>query len=87
MRSGLHLWDTATVYGMGESERILETLMRRVPSQEVRVSTMFTPQLAEMYGNNVERMAEASMKRMDIDYIDVCWIRNPMDVTGFISTN
>ena len=79
-RSGLRLWDTATVYGMGESERILGTLMRRVPREEVLVSTKFTPQLAEMYDNSVERMAEASMERMGIDYIDMYWIHNPMDV-------
>ena len=77
---GLHLWDTATVYGMGESERILGTLMSRVPREEVMVSTKFTPQLAEMYDNNVAHMAEASMKRMGIEYIDVYWIHNPMDV-------
>ena len=80
VRSGLRLWDTATVYGMGESERILGTLMRSAKREEVMVSTKFTPQLAEMYDNSVERMAEASMKRMGIDYIDVYWIHNPMDV-------
>lgn len=80
LHSGLRLWDTATVYGMGESERILGTLMRRAKREEVLVSTKFTPQLAEMYDNSVERMAEASMMRMGIDYIDVYWIHNPMDV-------
>jgi len=36
-------------------------------SESVQVSTKFTPQLAEMYGNSVEKMAEASMERMGID--------------------
>ena len=33
----------------------------------MQISTKFTPQLAEMYGNSVEKMAEASMERMGID--------------------
>ena len=44
------------------------------------VSTKFTPQLAEVYENSVEKMALASIDRMAIDYIDMYWIHNPMDV-------
>lgn len=80
MRAGLNLWDTATVYGMGESERILGTFMKEQKREEVLVSTKFTPQIAEMYENSVEKMAEASMERMGLDYIDIYWIHNPMDV-------
>ena len=80
MRCRLSMWDTATVYGMGESERILCTLVRSVEHAGVEVSTKFTPQLAEMYSNSVEKMALASLERMGIDYIDMYWIHNPMDV-------
>ena len=79
-KAGLNLWDTATVYGMGESERILGSFARTVKREDIRISTKFTPQLAEMYGNSVEKMAEASMERMGIDYIDMYWVHNPMDV-------
>lgn len=80
MNAGLRLWDTATVYGLGESERILGTFVQTVKREDVEISTKFTPQLAEMYDNSVEKMAEASMQRMGIDYIDMYWIHNPMDV-------
>ena len=80
MKAGLCLWDTATVYGMGESERILGTLAKGVERKNVQISTKFTPQIAEMYDNNVEKMADASIERMECDYIDVYWIHNPMDV-------
>lgn len=80
MKAGLCLWDTATVYGMGESERILGTLVKGVDRKNVQISTKFTPQIAEMYDNNVEKMADASIERMGCDYIDVYWIHNPMDV-------
>lgn len=77
---GLNLWDTATAYGMGESERILGTLARSVKRDEVLISTKFTPQIAEVFDNSVEKMADASIERMGCDYIDIYWIHNPMDV-------
>lgn len=80
MREGLNRWDTATVYGMGASEEILGTFARGVNRGEIELSTKFTPQIAELYANSVEKMAETSMKRLGTDYIDIYWIHNPMDV-------
>ena len=80
MQAGLNLWDTATVYGMGESEKILGTFVSGVQREAIEVSTKFTPQLAEIYDNSVEKMAMASIERMGCDYIDIYWIHNPMDV-------
>ena len=80
MKAGLNLWDTATAYGMGESERILGTLAKLYSREEVLISTKFTPQIAEIYENSVEKMADASIERMGCDYIDIYWIHNPMDV-------
>jgi len=80
MKAGLNLWDTATAYGMGESERILGTLASGVPRDQVLISTKFTPQIAEVFENSVEKMAMASIERMNCDYIDMYWIHNPMDV-------
>ena len=80
MKNGLSLWDTATVYGMGESERILGELAKKYPRSEVQISTKFTPQIAEIFENSVEKMAAASIDRMGCDYIDIYWIHNPMDV-------
>ena len=80
MKAGLNLWDTATVYGMGESEKILASLAKDYKREDIEISTKFTPQLAEVYENSVEKMAEASLERMGLDYIDIYWIHNPMDV-------
>ena len=80
MHAGLNLWDTATAYGMGESERILGHLASAYKREEVLISTKFTPQMAEMYDNDVVKMAEASLARMGLNYIDMYWIHNPMDV-------
>ena len=80
MKAGLNLWDTATAYGMGESERILGTLAQQYERRDVEISTKFTPQIAEVFDNSVEKMALASIERMGCDYIDIYWIHNPMDV-------
>ena len=80
MKAGLNLWDTATVYGMGESEKILGQLAGQYKRGEVQISTKFTPQIAEIYENSVEKMAEASIERMGCDFIDIYWIHNPMYV-------
>ncbi len=80
MRAGLNLWDTATVYGMGESEKIVGILAKDMKREDVLISTKFTPQIAEIYENSVEKMADASIERMSCGYIDIYWIHNPMDV-------
>ena len=80
MNSGLNLWDTATVYGMGASEDILAGFVKQCPREQVLISTKFTPQIASDSPNAVEEMLDASLKRFDTDYVDVYWIHNPADV-------
>lgn len=80
MKNGMNLWDTATVYGMGASEEILGTFTKQYNREEVIISTKFTPQIAGMYGDSMEQMCDASLKRFGTDYIDIYWIHNPADV-------
>lgn len=80
MENGLNLWDTATVYGMGASEDILGSFIKSVKRDDVIISTKFTPQIAGMYEDSVEKMADASCKRLNVDVIDIYWIHNPADV-------
>ena len=78
MKNGLNLWDTAIAYSNGESERILGKLVGEFGREKVIVSTKFTPQMAAMYENSVEKMCDASLERMGLDYIDLYWIHNPI---------
>lgn len=78
LEKGLNLWDTATAYSNGESERIVGALANSFGRENVIISTKFTPQMAAMYGNSVENMCDASLKRMGLDYIDIYWIHNPI---------
>lgn len=80
MKLGLNLWDTATVYGMGASEDILGAFVQEVSRKDILLSTKFTPQLAKIYDNSMMKMLDASLKRLNTDYIDIYWIHNPMDV-------
>lgn len=80
IRGGLNFWDSAAVYALGESENILGSFTSQLDREEVIISTKFTPQIASMYEDSMERMADASMDRFKTDYIDIYWIHNPMDV-------
>lgn len=80
MKNCLNVWDTAFVYGMGASEDILGTFAGTVNREDIVLSDKFTPQVAEMFGNSVEQMCDAEMQKLGVDYIDIYWIHNPMDV-------
>lgn len=78
VNAGLNLWDTATAYSNGESEKILGKLVNDAGREKIIVSTKFTPQMAGMYGDSVVKMCEASLERMNMEYFDIYWIHNPI---------
>lgn len=81
MKNGLNLWDSAVVYGIGDSESILSSFTKGCKREDVLISTKFTPQIAdETAANPVEAMCESSLSRFGTDYIDMYWIHNPADV-------
>lgn len=83
LENGLNLWDTATAYSNGESEKILGHFVNKVGRENVIVSTKFTPQMAGMYDNSVEKMCDASLERMGMDYFDIYWIHNPVSAPEY----
>lgn len=83
MANGLNLWDTATVYGMGTSERILGELIRNTKREDVILSTKFTPQIEDGTPQAMEHMLNGSLDSMHTDYIDIYWIHNPMNVEKY----
>lgn len=80
MDHGFNLWDSAVVYGMGDSEKVLGTFTREYPREDVIISTKFTPQIAGSGADPVADMCNSSLKRFGTDYIDLYWIHNPADV-------
>ncbi len=83
LKDGLNLWDTATAYSNGESEKILGHFVNKVGRENVIISTKFTPQMTAMYHDSVEEMCEASLERMDMDYFDIYWIHNPIGAPNY----
>ena len=77
---GLNLWDTAFVYAMGGSEKLVGEFASAYKRDDVLLSTKFTPQCADMFGNSVEKMCDNSLQLLRTDYIDMYWIHNPADV-------
>ena len=78
--SGLTMWDTAMVYGMGRSETVLAEALKPFTRDEYQLSTKFTPQVAGDGEDPVADMLEQSLQRLGTDYVDLYWIHNPADV-------
>lgn len=78
--AGLHLWDTAFVYGMGRAETVLGQVLKRFARSDYQLSSKFTPQAAGTSADPVAEMLEQSLARLGTDYIDLYWIHNPADV-------
>ncbi|MGN1142803.1 MAG: aldo/keto reductase [Oliverpabstia sp.] len=83
MRSGLNLWDTAVVYGMGTSEKTLGELAKNTAREKLIFSTKFTPQNEDGTTSAMQNMLNGSKDRLHTDVIDIYWIHNPMDVEKY----
>ncbi|MDE5557678.1 MAG: aldo/keto reductase [Ruminococcus sp.] len=83
MKKGLNLWDTAVVYGMGTSEKILGELSKETARDNLIFSTKFTPQIEDKTPDAMQNMLNGSKERLHTDTIDIYWIHNPMDVEKY----
>jgi len=92
LAAGISFLDTANIYGSGESERFLgEALAGR--REQVVLATKFgmempdddrkTPRGSRAY---VRRAADASLARLDTDYIDLYYYHRPDGVTPLDET-
>lgn len=83
VKNGLNLWDTAFVYGMGQSEKVLGEFIKNYDRKDLIISDKFTPQCDDGTPETMKNMLDNSMKILGIDYIDIYWIHNPMDVEKY----
>lgn len=81
--SGINFFDTADVYGFGESEQHLGAALKGRRDQAV-VLTKFgspaSPEHPEHHGaspEHVRRAIEASLRRLQMDYVDVYMLHQP----------
>lgn len=83
IKQKLNLWDTAFVYGMGESEKVLGEFIKNYERKDLIISDKFTPQCEDGTPEAMQNMIDNSMKLLNIDYMDIYWIHNPMDVEKY----
>lgn len=85
VKSGLNLWDTALVYGMGSSEKVVGEFIKDYPREDLFISTKFTPQFAKESANPVEEMLHQSFENLGTEYVDFYWIHNPVEAPKWVS--
>ncbi len=73
---GFNLWDTAAVYGMGSSERILGKLIK--DDKNILVSTKYTPM--GIFDPPMEKVLNNSCNHLGRDTIDIYWIHSANNV-------
>lgn len=71
---GFVLWDTAEVYGMGSSEKILGKCIKG--KDNIILSTKFMPSKRYKKGK-FEESLNNSLSRLGVDSIDLYWLHNP----------
>ncbi len=81
--AGLALFDTAEVYGKGESERIIGRLLAQDPSRRgsVVLATKFMPMPQKLNVKQAMRDAlEASIERLGVEHVDLYQIHGPVSL-------
>lgn len=90
--AGINFIDTANVYSFGESEKMLGEAIKGRVRDELIIATKVRGQMSEEINNvglsrhQIMRSVEASLKRLDTDYIDLYQIHGfdpitPLDET------
>ncbi|MSO86925.1 MAG: aldo/keto reductase [Acidimicrobiia bacterium] len=81
--AGLTLFDTAEVYGDGESERIIGRLLAQEPARRrsLVLATKFLPSPQKLAVKGAMRAAlEASLERLGVEHVDLYQIHGPISL-------
>jgi aryl-alcohol dehydrogenase-like predicted oxidoreductase len=89
--AGINLWDTANMYTDGESERIVGKAMKGRRDDIILATKVFHPMGEKRNDRGLSRRAilsalEASLRRLDTDYIDLYYLHAPDNDTGIEET-
>ncbi len=74
--NGFTLWDTAYVYAMGNSEKILGSFIK--DNKDIIISTKYTP--LGLFDSPVEKILKKSLENLQRESIDIYWIHRPLNV-------
>jgi len=76
VEAGVTFFDTAEVYGLGESERLLGRFMRSV-STSIQIATKYGPAPWRFTGDAVAKALTASLKRLQADHVALYQVHWP----------
>lgn len=74
--AGYKTWDTAEVYGMGSSEKLLKNL---IAGKGIFLSTKHAPQKKYEQGE-VKKSLDSSLERLGREYVDLYWLHSPLNI-------
>lgn len=78
---GIHLFDTAEVYGQGKSEELLGKFIQELPAdvrQSVIVATKFMPFPWRLGRGSLQRALRGSLKRLGLPCVDLYQVHQPL---------
>src|SRR6267378_1918115 len=78
MELGINYFDTAPMYGNGESERNLGRVLKALKRPKVYVGTKVFVEGTGDIGKFIADSMEASLKRLDLDSVDLYQLHNPI---------
>jgi aryl-alcohol dehydrogenase-like predicted oxidoreductase len=81
LNAGITLFDTAEIYGTGTSERILGQLAHAT-AQPIVIASKFMPYPWRFSAKSLRGALDASLKRLQIDRIDLYQIHFPSPLMG-----
>jgi aryl-alcohol dehydrogenase-like predicted oxidoreductase len=76
--AGITLFDTAEVYGLGESERIVGEMVRKNGRASALIATKYMPLPWRVSPKQVETALANSLERLQVNYIDLYQIHQPV---------
>jgi aryl-alcohol dehydrogenase-like predicted oxidoreductase len=90
--AGINLFDVADIYAEGQAELVLGKALKELPREQIVVATkcywrMWPGPLGEgLSKKHIVAACEASLRRLDIDYIDLYQVHHPDPTTPIEET-
>ncbi|HVZ79498.1 MAG TPA: aldo/keto reductase [bacterium] len=87
LASGIRLFDTAEVYGEGESETFLGRFLKEAPAQDVRIATKFAPMPWRFRTSEMIQALKRSLGRLGLSSVDLYqmhWPSPPRSVKAWM---
>jgi aryl-alcohol dehydrogenase-like predicted oxidoreductase len=78
IEAGITLFDTAEIYGLGESERLLGQMTKAVGRDKVQIATKYMPVPWRVGKQQVEKAINDSLERLETNSVELYQIHQPV---------